>query len=170
VLRIDHVMGVHRLWWVPEGMGATEGADVRHPGEELLAVMATEAARTSTTVIGEDLGTRDMPAFAAAVGSEAAADVAAYRELVSAAVEHPVDDRPADLLDAALERLVSSDAYFVVADLDDLLGTTAPHNVPCVVLEATWRRLPDPASTVVEQTDVRRRIGLLAGRTAGGAA
>ena len=54
------------------------------------------------------------------------------------------------MLDAALERLAASDAYLVVADLDDLLGETAPHNVPGRVLESTWRRrLPRPASAVM---------------------
>ena len=57
ILRIDHVMGVQRLWWIPDGASATEGAYVRYPREELLAVVAAEAAATSTTIIGEDLGT-----------------------------------------------------------------------------------------------------------------
>ena len=57
MLRIDHVMGVHRLWWIPDGMGAQHGAYVRYPREELLAVIAAEAARTATTIIGENLGT-----------------------------------------------------------------------------------------------------------------
>ncbi|MET0579688.1 MAG: 4-alpha-glucanotransferase, partial [Ilumatobacteraceae bacterium] len=57
MLRIDHVMGVQRLWWVPDGAGAANGVYVRYPREELLAVIAAEAARTATTVIGEDLGT-----------------------------------------------------------------------------------------------------------------
>jgi 4-alpha-glucanotransferase len=57
ILRIDHVMGVHRLWWIPDGMGAQDGAYVRYPREELLAVIAVEASRRGTTIIGENLGT-----------------------------------------------------------------------------------------------------------------
>ena len=57
VLRIDHVMGVHRLWWIPAGAEPEEGTYVRYPREELLAVIAAEAAATATTVVGEDLGT-----------------------------------------------------------------------------------------------------------------
>ncbi|WP_086721796.1 4-alpha-glucanotransferase, partial [Streptomyces angustmyceticus] len=56
-LRIDHVMGLFRLWWVPEGRPPTEGAYVRYDGEAMLSVLALEAHRASAAVIGEDLGT-----------------------------------------------------------------------------------------------------------------
>ncbi|MGW3625501.1 4-alpha-glucanotransferase [Streptomyces sp. NPDC000880] len=56
-LRIDHVMGLFRLWWVPEGSPPTEGTYVRYDAEAMLAVLALEAHRAGTVVIGEDLGT-----------------------------------------------------------------------------------------------------------------
>ncbi|MFF9910348.1 4-alpha-glucanotransferase [Streptomyces sp. NPDC013457] len=56
-LRIDHVMGLFRLWWVPEGREPTEGTYVRHDSEAMLAVLALEAHRAGAVVIGEDLGT-----------------------------------------------------------------------------------------------------------------
>ncbi|WP_078588602.1 4-alpha-glucanotransferase [Streptomyces pyridomyceticus] len=56
-LRIDHVMGLFRLWWVPEGHPPTEGAYVRYDAEAMLGVLALEAHRAGTAVIGEDLGT-----------------------------------------------------------------------------------------------------------------
>ncbi|MCW5251713.1 4-alpha-glucanotransferase [Streptomyces sp. SHP 1-2] len=56
-LRIDHVMGLFRLWWVPEGHPPTEGAYVRYDAEAMLAVLVLEAARAGAVVIGEDLGT-----------------------------------------------------------------------------------------------------------------
>jgi 4-alpha-glucanotransferase len=56
-VRIDHVMGLHRLFCVPHGFPATEGVYVRMPREELYAVLALESARTRTEVVGEDLGT-----------------------------------------------------------------------------------------------------------------
>jgi 4-alpha-glucanotransferase len=57
LLRIDHVMAVYRLWWVPEGFGADQGVYVRYPSHELLAVIAATAAQCDTVVVGENLGT-----------------------------------------------------------------------------------------------------------------
>ncbi|GAB1329594.1 4-alpha-glucanotransferase [Streptomyces sennicomposti] len=56
-LRIDHVMGLFRLWWVPQGRPPTEGAYVRYDAEAMLATLVLEAARAGSVVIGEDLGT-----------------------------------------------------------------------------------------------------------------
>ncbi|MFJ6387374.1 4-alpha-glucanotransferase [Streptomyces sp. NPDC091972] len=56
-LRIDHVMGLFRLWWVPQGHPPTEGTYVRYDAEAMLAVLVLEASRAGAVVIGEDLGT-----------------------------------------------------------------------------------------------------------------
>ncbi|MEU3945572.1 4-alpha-glucanotransferase [Streptomyces sp. NPDC029526] len=56
-LRIDHVMGLFRLWWVPEGHPPTEGTYVHYDADAMLAVLVLEASRAGAPVIGEDLGT-----------------------------------------------------------------------------------------------------------------
>ena len=56
-VRIDHIMGLFRLWWVPRGLGPRHGAYVRYNHEAMVGVVALEAYRAGALVIGEDLGT-----------------------------------------------------------------------------------------------------------------
>ena len=57
ILRLDHVMGLHHLYCVPQGMDARHGVYVRFPSEELYAVLSLESHRHEALVVGEDLGT-----------------------------------------------------------------------------------------------------------------
>ncbi len=93
-LRIDHVMGLFRLFWIPPGGGPADGAYVRYRGDEMLAVLAIESARAGAVVVGEDLGTVE-PEVRDALAD---AGVLSYR---LAWFEHgPPDEYPAQALAA----------------------------------------------------------------------
>ncbi len=55
-IRVDHVIGLFRLWWVPEGRPAAEGTYVRYDHEALVGILVLEAQRAGAVVVGEDLG------------------------------------------------------------------------------------------------------------------
>lgn len=203
MLRIDHILGVHRLWWVPDGMSARDGIYVRYPRHALASVIAAEAHLTATTVVGEDLGTvpqeiidlldewdllgmyaeqlhssgdlpeipartvagirtHDMPAFAAQATGDGAEP---YRRQLQAQLGRPVPATAGGMLEAVLTRLAESAAYMVVADIDDLIGETRPHNVPGKILPGTWRRrFAQPAAATLADPLLLDRLALITHR------
>jgi 4-alpha-glucanotransferase len=57
MLRLDHVMSLHRTFWIPDGFAPRDGVYVRYAADEFYAVLAIESHRAKTRIIGEDLGT-----------------------------------------------------------------------------------------------------------------
>jgi 4-alpha-glucanotransferase len=56
-IRVDHILGLFRLWWIPQGNTPGDGAYVQYDHEALIGILALEAHRAGAVVIGEDLGT-----------------------------------------------------------------------------------------------------------------
>jgi 4-alpha-glucanotransferase len=56
-VRIDHIIGLFRLWWIPRGAPPTQGTYVRYDHEAMIGILALEAHRAGAVVVGEDLGT-----------------------------------------------------------------------------------------------------------------
>jgi 4-alpha-glucanotransferase len=56
-IRVDHIIGLFRLWWIPKGAAPTEGTYVRYDHEAMIGILALEAHRAEAVVVGEDLGT-----------------------------------------------------------------------------------------------------------------
>jgi len=68
-LRIDHVAGLWRLWWIPPGDSPDRGTYVHYDADVMLAVLGLEAHRAGATVVGEDLGTVEPEVTAALAGN-----------------------------------------------------------------------------------------------------
>ena len=118
-LRIDHVMGLMRLFWVPAGTVPADGAYVNYPLSDLLGILALESQRNQCLVIGEDLGTvpEGLRPVLAQMG------VLAYRPLLFERSEDGSFKPPAQFPEQALVCVSTHDlptlrGYWLGTDLD----------------------------------------------------
>ncbi len=167
-LRIDHVMGLFRLFWVLNGVGPRGGAYVHYPAEDLLAIVALESQRAGAVVVGEDLGTVEDAVRAAL----AQRDVLSYRLLwfepapprcypVRALAAVTTHDLPtiagvwtgADLDDQRAAGLAPDEGalHALRERLRVLTGVSPDASVPDVVV-AAHRRLAEAPSALVAAT------------------
>jgi 4-alpha-glucanotransferase len=164
MLRIDHVMWMHRLFFIPSGMAAREGVYVRYRPDELYAVLAIESERHGSILVGEDLGTvppevREhmgrhgvlrMFVLQMAGGPQAASEAPA--ECVASLNTHDMPPFAAYMRDReelaeaprvlrrALADLGDSAAKVVLVSLEDLWLEERPQNVPGTGAEQpNWR-------------------------------
>jgi len=126
-LRMDHVMALSRLWWIPQGAKAERGGYVHYPFGELLAVLAAESRRARCLVIGEDLGT--VPAELRTALNQAG--VLSYRPLLfekdAKGESAPPEAYPRDaLVSVSTHDLPTWRGYWDASDLKlrDQLGLT----------------------------------------------
>ena len=169
MLRVDHIMGLHRLFWVPAGMPAREGVYVRYKAEELYAILSLESHRNRCAVVGEDLGTvppevrRSMrrhglsgmfvvqyewdpnsrrPLRAAPRRSVACLNTHDMPPFAAFWKKHK-GNGGAGAVEAAralLKKLSAGPARAVQVNPEDLWGELRPHNVPGTRGPRNWRR------------------------------
>ncbi|RZL66424.1 MAG: malto-oligosyltrehalose synthase [Variovorax sp.] len=156
-LRIDHVMGLMRLFWIPEGGTAHDGAYVHYALDEMLAIVALESQRHRCMVIGEDLGTVADEMRAALSRS----DVLSYRLMYFERGEHH-DFKPAADYPAAALVAVSTH------DLATLAGWWSSHDLRLRLqlglfpaIEVFEKQLLDRAAERVRLLLAVQRTGLL---------
>ncbi len=115
-IRIDHVMGLFRLWWIPDGEVATAGCYIRYPADDLLDIVCLESHRAQAVVVGEDLGTVE----------DGVNEALAERNILSYRVLWFEDDEPATWPELSLATVTTHDLPTVAglwsgSDVDDQL-------------------------------------------------
>ncbi len=120
-LRLDHAMGLARLWWIPDGMTAAEGAYVRYRSEELIALCCLEAWRHDASLVGEDLGTVER-SFTDSLGDHGIAGmhVAVFDlEAVDADPMEPLSPRPGSVALVDTHDTATFAGWFTGHDIDE---------------------------------------------------
>ncbi len=157
-LRIDHVMGLHRQFWIPNGADVADGVYVHYPADELYAIASIESHRARCELVGENLGivpdivnekmvrhglrglyvlqlTPNAPISPDSVASLNTHDTPTFAAFSDG------DEQSLEALDKSLSRLMKSSADLVSVAVEDLWLEPEPVNVPGTTDERrNWRR------------------------------
>ena len=151
ILRIDHVMGLHRQFWIPRGASVADGVYIRYPAEELYATLNIESHRARCELVGENLGlvpdvvTKSLAqyGFRGLYIAELTPDAPISTGSVASLNTHDTElfaTSGADL-ETALQKLLKSEADLVSVTLEDLWNETSRQNVPGTKDEhPNWQR------------------------------
>ena len=151
ILRIDHVMGLHRQFWIPRGASVADGVYIRYPAEELYATLNIESHRARCELVGENLGlvpdvvTKSLAqhGFRGLYIAELTPDAPIPTGSVASLNTHDTElfvTSGADL-ETALQKLLKSEADLVSVTLEDLWNETSRQNVPGTKDEhPNWQR------------------------------
>ena len=150
MVRIDHVMGLHRLWWVPDQMSPAEGAYVEYHSEELRAIVVLEAARAGVGVVGEDLGTV-APSVRKAMRQDGMlrSHVHQFQAMPASPLPDPPNESAASL---GSHDLPTFAAWWSGRDLDDYLKRGQITDAAAARLRAA-------------RAEIRQRLSMLSGDT-----
>jgi 4-alpha-glucanotransferase len=187
-LRIDHVMGLMRLFCIPAGMPSADGTYLHYPFEEMLGVLALESVRNRCMIIGEDLGTvpegfrermgrervfssrvlyfeNDPQRFpgdaVASTGTHDLPPLRRYWEKDGTLSEDAHDDVVLPLVTDTYRRLGNSPARLVLAQIEDMLLQREQINTPGTFDEVpNWQR---KIAVDVEELPGDRRFQAVAG-------
>lgn len=160
-MRIDHVMGLFRLYWIPDGADPGDGVYVRYPAAELLDAVAEVSQRHDVFVVGEDLGTVE-PGVREAL---AARNVMSYKVFwfeddapprwpalsLASVTTHdlPTIAGKGESVDDIHRQVLQAGSRVVLLTAEDLLGVTEQPNQPGTQVPTNWsRRLPRPVGDV----------------------
>jgi 4-alpha-glucanotransferase len=139
-IRIDHVAGLFRLYWIPPGCESAGGLYVRYPWEELLSILALESVRAGAWVVGEDLGTVEPRVR----------EELARRDILSTRVMWFEDDPPARYPERAAAVVTTHDLPTIAGVWT---GADAEDQQACGVE-------PDPGATAALKQRLRDQTGL----------
>lgn len=170
-LRIDHVMGLSRQFWVPHGAGPSAGEYADYPLEDLLARLVALSQETDTWIVGEDLGTVEpglRPRLAAA--GVLSTKVIRFEEkppsewpelALGTASTHDLPPLETGV-DEAHRALAESPCLAVAATLEDTLGVAEPPNRPGEDDPRNWRQsLPVTAEALIEHRRMQATADLM---------